>query len=117
MATIIIVDRVGERSRIVEMARRVNGSIVQMSAAYWPQQVARLLKDTLGFEHDLVNMKQSEIEGYLKEKLKLVPLESFIKNMPLDDISETENDESAKVPTDIAQMFLVENDDGDEFTE
>lgn len=35
--------------------------------------------------------------------------------MPLDDISETENDESDKIQTDIAQMFLVENDDGDEF--
>lgn len=37
MATIIIVDRIGRDSRILEMARAVNGTIVQMSATYWPQ--------------------------------------------------------------------------------
>ncbi len=116
LATIIIVDRIGERSRIVEMARRVNGSIVQMSATYWPQQVARLLRDTLGFEHELVHMKQSEIEGYLKEKLKLVPLESFIKNTPIDDLLETESNESDKTQSEPTQMLLEEEDEGGELT-
>lgn len=117
MATIIIVDRIGERSRIVEMARKVHGSIVQMSAAYWPQQVARLLKDTLGFEHKLVNMRHNEIEGYLKEKVQLVPLESFIRNMPIEDALETETEieQQAKAQTDAAGVFLAEDDnDADE---
>jgi hypothetical protein len=114
--SIIIVDRIGERSRIVEMARKVNGSIVQMSATYWPQQVARLLKDTLGFEHELIHMKQGEIEGYLREKLKLVPLESFIKNTPIDDLLETESNESDKAQSEPTQMLLEEDDEGDELT-
>lgn len=95
MATIIIVDRIGEKSRIVEMARRVNGSIVQMSATYWPQQVAGLLKNTLDYDHELVSMEQSNIEDYLKEKLKSIPLESFLNTLPTNDllVPEIEDDE------------------------
>lgn len=49
-----------------------------MSAAYWPQQVARELNRALGFKHDLVNMKPARIEPYLKSKMRQVPLEEFI---------------------------------------
>jgi hypothetical protein len=90
MATIIIVDRIGKNSRIVEMARAVNGSIVQMSATYWPQQVARLLKNALGFEHELLDMDQTKIEDYLREKLSTVPLTSFIRNLQVEDLPEIE---------------------------
>jgi hypothetical protein len=90
MATIIIVDRIGKNSRIVEMARAVNGSIVQMSATYWPQQVARLLKNALGFEHELMDMDQTKIEDYLREKLSTVPLTSFIRNLQVEDLPEIE---------------------------
>jgi hypothetical protein len=78
MATIIIVDRVGANSRIERLAQRVDGTIIQMSAGYWPQQIARELNRALGFKHELVNMKPSHIEEYLKQKLIKVPLEKFI---------------------------------------
>ena len=88
MATIIIVDRVGRDSRIVEMARAVNGTIVQMSAAYWPQQVAELLGNTFGFEHALIGMPETRIEEYLQEKLKTVSLENFVRNFRVNGLSE-----------------------------
>lgn len=104
MATIIIVDRIGKNSRIVEMAHAVNGSIVQMSATYWPQQVARLLKNALGFEHELMDMDQAKIEDYLREKLSTVPLTSFIRNLQVEDLPEIEAiplfEESDMVPDD-----------------
>lgn len=90
MATIIIVDRIGAKSNIVNLARRVNGDIVQMSATFWPQQVARLLKKSLGFEHELVDMKQSQIEEYLKTRLNDVPLESFIGNLPARNVDDVQ---------------------------
>lgn len=90
MATIIIVDRIGRDSRILEMARAVNGTIVQMSAAYWPQQVAELLKDTFGYEHALIGMHETHIEEYLRQKLKAVPLENFVRNFRLNGLSEIE---------------------------
>jgi len=78
MATIIIVDRIGPNSRIEELARKMEGTIVQMSAAYWPQQVARVLSRTLGFKHDLVKMGQGQIQDFLESKIRDVPLENFI---------------------------------------
>ncbi|HLF27475.1 MAG TPA: CfrBI family restriction endonuclease [Anaerolineae bacterium] len=77
LATIIIVDRVGLGSRIERLAQAVDGTIVQMSAAYWPQQVARELNRVLGFKHELVNMDQARIGKYLEQKVRQVPLDDF----------------------------------------
>ncbi|MDX1995874.1 MAG: CfrBI family restriction endonuclease [bacterium] len=78
MATIIVVDRIGERSNIESLANAIDGTIVQMSAGYWPQRIARTLNRVLGFEHPLVNMEQTEIEDYLKARMQKAPLETFI---------------------------------------
>lgn len=77
-STIIIVDRVGKNSRIARLARQVDGDIVQMSATYWPQIVARILNRDLGFEHPLVNMNHNEIESFLHDRLMNAPIETFI---------------------------------------
>jgi len=79
MATIIIVDRIGAGSRIPELAEEVDGTVIQMSAGYWPQQVARELNRVLGFEHELVDMERNNIEEFLKRKLSQVPLEDFLQ--------------------------------------
>lgn len=78
MATIILVDRIGANSRIERMAEDVQGTIIQMSAGYWIKQVAQVLNDTLGFKHDLLHMKDNEIEKYLRKAIRKVPLEQFI---------------------------------------
>lgn len=78
MATIIVVDRIGANSRIEQLAREIDGTIVQMSGSYWPQQVARELKRTLNYDHELVNMEPALIEQFLEQKLRQVPLEQFI---------------------------------------
>ena len=79
IATMILVDRIGKNSAIERLARRVDGTIVQMSGGYWPQQVAKELHRVLGFEHELVNMNQLQIGEFLELKLKDVPLEDFIR--------------------------------------
>lgn len=78
LATIIIVDRVSAGGRLERLAKNVGGTIVQMSAGYWPQQVAQELNRVLGFKHPLVNMRQSRIRDFLKERLAQVPLGDFI---------------------------------------
>jgi len=78
MATIIIVDRLGANSRIERLAKEVGGTVIQMSMAYWPQQVARELSRALGYKHKLVNMEQSQIGAYLRAELGKVPLEELI---------------------------------------
>jgi hypothetical protein len=78
LATIIIVDRIGANSRIERLAQAVDGTIIQMSAGYWPQQVARELHRVVGFKHELVNMKPARIEKFLERRLRHAPLEEFI---------------------------------------
>jgi hypothetical protein len=78
MATIIIVDRIGAKSRIPELAKRVGGKVVQMSLAYWPKQVAQILAQTVGLKHPLAKMPDSNVGEYLKRQLAVVPLESFV---------------------------------------
>ena len=78
MATIILVDRIGTNSKIERMAKEVQGTIIQMSAGYWPKQVAQVLNKTLGFKHDSTRMNDSEIEKYLQNAMRKVPLEQFI---------------------------------------
>jgi hypothetical protein len=78
MATIIVVDRIGERSNIQTLAKAIDGTIVQMSAGYWPQRVARTLNQVLGYEHPLITMEQADIGDYLNRQMQDVPLEIFI---------------------------------------
>jgi hypothetical protein len=78
MATIILVDRIGANSRIERLAEEVEGTIIQMSAGYWPQQVARVLNKKLGFKHYLVDARLEDIDSYISKALRNVPLEDFI---------------------------------------
>ncbi|MFQ6102139.1 MAG: CfrBI family restriction endonuclease [Anaerolineae bacterium] len=78
MATIIIVDRIGRGSKIQNLARQVEGDIVQMSMAYWPQEITQILNHRMGFEHPLVNMRHSEVGSFLKEAIQSVPLADYL---------------------------------------
>ncbi len=78
MATIILVDRIGANSRIEALAQEVGGTIIQMSASYWPKQVAHVLQKSLGFRHPILEMDNGQLEAFLREQLPDVPLQDFI---------------------------------------
>lgn len=78
MATFIIVDRVGPGSRIIDLAEKIDGTVIQMSMTFWPQDVARKLEEKLGLKHELASMPISQIYAYLKAKVQNAPIESFI---------------------------------------
>jgi hypothetical protein len=88
MATLIIVDRIGPGSRIEELAKLINGNIVQMSGAYWPIKVAEFLKETLGYQDKILEQNSTTIDGYLKEKMKDIGIEELF-NIP--DLSQPVN--------------------------
>jgi hypothetical protein len=56
VSTIILVDRIGTRSRITDMAQRINGDIVQMSMTCWVKEVANILHEKCSFEHPVLKM-------------------------------------------------------------
>ncbi len=78
MSTIILVDRIGERSRIVEMAKAINGDIVQMSMTHWTKEVANILAEKIDFEHPIVELSNSESLEYIREGMKKINLREFI---------------------------------------
>lgn len=78
MATIILVDRIGANSRIETLAQEVGGTIIQISASYWPKQVASVLQKSLGFKHPILAMDSGQVEVFLREKMPNVPLQDFI---------------------------------------
>ncbi|OGO75514.1 MAG: hypothetical protein A3K41_02540 [Chloroflexi bacterium RIFOXYD12_FULL_57_15] len=106
MATIILVDRIGANSRIERMAEEVQGTIIQMSAGYWPRQVAQVLSKSVGFKHELLRMNDSETEKYLRKAMRKVPLEQFIG------LSEEFGNHLVK--EDQSQYNLFDDDSGDD---
>jgi hypothetical protein len=82
LATFIIVDRIGARSGIQDLARRVDGTVVQMSMSYWPQELARQLRSKVGYAGELVDLEPTRLREYLAQKLALAPLQSFLEPPP-----------------------------------
>ena len=78
MATIVIVDRIGERSRIERLAREVNAHMIQMSMSFWPVELVRILNQETEFEHDLLTMREDQIESYLRQQMQNISLQDFV---------------------------------------
>jgi len=83
LATFIIVDRIGERSRMEQLAERVGRTIIQMSMSYWPKLLAQELESRVGYHHELTTMLASQVEDYLREKLAAAPIEGFLETTML----------------------------------
>lgn len=78
--TIIIVDRVGKNSRVIQQAKEINSSIVQMSHADWAFQLGQILeKVLLGFTSPFSNLSSKEISSYIEQGVKSAPLEAILK--------------------------------------
>lgn len=86
MATIIIVDTVGKGSRVEELARDIDGDIVQMSGSYWVREVAGLIKNAIKeFDHPILRLSDAQLEGYLKTELAKIDVLRFLKGVDLED--------------------------------
>ncbi|MEZ4959201.1 MAG: CfrBI family restriction endonuclease [Saprospiraceae bacterium] len=78
MSTIIIVDRIGEGSRITELAKKIDGNIVQMSMNFWVREVAQILQTKVGFKHDILKLSNEESIKYVQDRMKQIDLGKFI---------------------------------------
>lgn len=79
MSTIILVDRIGEGSRITDMAKEINGDIVQMSMTCWVREVAVILHEKLQFKHAILKMSADESLKYIESAMKGIDLNEFVK--------------------------------------
>ena len=78
MSTIIIVDTVGENSDLFNKAKRVDGIVLQMSSPSWIIEFAKSIKKIFNIDHQLQNMKPTQLESYLKTALKPIDISKFI---------------------------------------
>lgn len=80
MHTFIIVDRIGARSRIVGLAEEIDGTILQMSASYWPKTLGEKLEQVVpGFNSPLSGIPDSEIPAAIVSGIASAPLEQILK--------------------------------------
>ena len=77
LTTIILVDRIGEKSRIDDLAKKIDAKIIQMSRSYWPKTLAIYLNKTTGFNHRLVSMPTEEVSKYIQKEISNVPFDKF----------------------------------------
>lgn len=78
MTTIVLVDTIGARSRISDMAREINGFIVQMSMSNWVIEVCKILNDEFGFDHELLNFNVEESLEFVQKEINKIDLSNFI---------------------------------------
>lgn len=76
--TIILVDTIGDNSRIQDMAREIGGHILQMSETYWVYKLAKILKDACNYESQLSKMSMEETIPYIKKEMHKINLTKFI---------------------------------------
>jgi len=79
MSTIILVDRIGTKSRITDMAQKIDGNIIQMSMTYWVKEVVAVLHDKMGFKHTLLKLNEEDSIVYIKEHMKDIDLKQFVE--------------------------------------
>lgn len=78
MTTIIIVDRIGEGSRIKQLAKRIDGNIIQMSMTYWVKEVCQILKETINFKHKLLKLSNEESLDFINSAMQRIDLNDFV---------------------------------------
>ena len=78
MTTIVLVDSIGHRSRIVEMAEGIGGRVVQMSMTHWIREVARILAEKIEFKHPIAEMNDHESLLYIRDKMRDVDLREIM---------------------------------------
>ena len=78
MGTYIIVDRIGENSKIESLANRIGGEIIQMSLAYWPRTIAKLLKRDVGYDHPILKIKDRSMSKFLENSLNKIDVIKYV---------------------------------------
>lgn len=96
LKTIIIVDVVGPRSGIIDLAKKVDGVIIQMSASDWVKTLGSELEKALsGFVSPVKSLSHKDYVKFIEKGVALAPLEEIFKIS----ISESEQT-STDTPTD-----------------
>ena len=90
MGVIILIDRLGKNSRTEDMAKAINGHVVQMSNPTWVRDVAKILQKKCGYCHPVSSMTNAQLTAYIKKEAMKVDITPFIQ---LNDVDGTDSDD------------------------
>ncbi len=75
--TIILIDNIGENSRIAKMAREIDGYILQMRETYWVYKLATILKERCGYHSEILNHTKEQSLSYIDSQMRKINLNAF----------------------------------------
>lgn len=77
--TIVLVDKIGDRSRAEGMAGNIGGYIIQMSGTYWVSRLAHTIKEIFpSYSNPLLDMPKEDSLIYIKERMQHMDLSQFL---------------------------------------
>ena len=81
MATVIIVDKIGERSRITELAKDISKKyhIIQMSASNWVKELSDILYEDFNYKTPMYGKNESRVFDYIDQKLGDADMAGFLR--------------------------------------
>lgn len=81
-STIVLIDKIGEESNVLNIARRNGAYLIQMSGTYWVYELAQTLKQEFEFyDHPLLSMTKEESIQYIKERVPSIDMAKFVSGM------------------------------------
>ena len=79
-ATIILIAKLGEKSNVKNIAKRIGARVIQMSGTYWVYELAQVLKDEFEFfDHPLLSMTQEESIIFIKKNIPTIDMTQFVQ--------------------------------------
>jgi hypothetical protein len=101
--TFIIVDKMPETTKTLEAAKKSGSEIVQMSMQFWAVELAKRLKNRLGYSAEILSIPEDNLRDYLEQKMKSIPILDFLHTTNI----------NPRFVREEAQPYLF-SDDGDE---
>lgn len=81
-STIVLIDKIGEGSNVLNIARRSGGFVIQMSGTYWVYELAQTLKQEFEFyDHPLLHMTQEDSINYIKANTHNINMSLFVNGL------------------------------------
>ncbi len=78
MATMIVVDTVGENSDLFNKAKRVNGYVFQMKKDEWTIEFAKVVSRIMEIDIVLAEKNIDELKDYFEKELKKIEMKKFV---------------------------------------
>ena len=81
-STIVLIDKIGNESNVLNIARRSGGHVIQMSGTYWVYELAKTLKEEFEFyDHPLLTMSKEDSIRYIKENISKLDMSLFVNGL------------------------------------